>query len=233
MESRHVVNLLADKTPAQAMHWLTALRGLMRWAVAAGVRSTDPTTGVKAPRYSTPGHHSWTEDEIAQFEQKHPPGSLPRLALMLLLYTGQRKSDVVRMGVGMLHGNALCFTQQKTGRYLEVPIHGALAPELLSVAPTFIVNQRGVAYTADTFGKAFRRWCDEAGLPERCTSHGLRKAACRRLAEAGCTAPQIASISGHTTLSEVQRYIAAAKQAKLARSAMERIGNPSGNPEKE
>jgi integrase len=59
----------------------------------------------------------------------------------------------------------------------------------------------------------------------------LRKAACTRLADAGCTAHEIAAISGHKTLSEVQRYTRGADQARLARAAMERIGNRSVKPE--
>lgn len=54
-------------------------------------------------------------------------------------------------------------------------------------------------------------------------SHGLRKAACRRLAEIGCSAPEIAAISGHKSLKEVQRYIEEANQARLAQSAMHRL----------
>jgi integrase len=59
----------------------------------------------------------------------------------------------------------------------------------------------------------------------------LRKAALTRLADAGCSAHEIAAISGHKTLSEVQRYTNATNQAKLARAAMERIGNQSVKPE--
>jgi hypothetical protein len=64
---------------------------------------------------------------------------------------------------------------------------------------------------------------DKAGLPKRCVTHGLRKAAARRLAEAGCTANEIASITGHATLQEVSRYTKAAEQRTLAQSAMRRL----------
>jgi integrase len=73
----------------------------------------------------------------------------------------------------------------------------------------------------------FRSWCDAAGLPQHCVFHGLRKSACTRLADAGCTAHEIAAISGHKTLKEVERYTKGADQARLARAAMERIGNES------
>lgn len=67
---------------------------------------------------------------------------------------------------------------------------------------------------------------DEAGLPKRCVTHGLRKAAARRLAEAGCTANEIAAITGHATLQEVSRYTKAAEQRKLAQAAMRRLSPP-------
>jgi len=66
-----------------------------------------------------------------------------------------------------------------------------------------------------------------AGL-RHCSAHGLRKAAARRLAEAGCTAHEIAAITGHASLNEVQRYTRAADQQKLAASAMEKTRTFSG-----
>jgi hypothetical protein len=51
----------------------------------------------------------------------------------------------------------------------------------------------------------------------------VRKAACRRLAETGCTAHQITAISGHLSLSEVQRYTKSVDQARLAREAMRTV----------
>lgn len=54
-------------------------------------------------------------------------------------------------------------------------------------------------------------------------AHGLRKACARRLADAGATAHEIASITGHKTLAEVQRYTAAANRKTLADSAAEKL----------
>jgi hypothetical protein len=48
----------------------------------------------------------------------------------------------------------------------------------------------------------------------------LRKASCRRLAEARCSANEIASISGHASLREVERYTRAADQERMARNAV-------------
>ena len=62
-----------------------------------------------------------------------------------------------------------------------------------------------------------------AGLPDRCVLHGVRKAAARRLAEAGCSAKQIAAITGHASLDEVERYTKAADQKRLAKDAIDRL----------
>jgi len=71
-------------------------------------------------------------------------------------------------------------------------------------------------------GPYFRDACDKAGLAGL-SAHGLRKAAARRLADAGCSAKQIAAVTGHRTLQEVAHYTADADQEKLARDAMERL----------
>ena len=89
---------------------------------------------------------------------------------------------------------------------------------------TFLVTSQGQPFSAPGFGNWFRKACDEAGLPKGCSAHGLRKAAARRLAEAGCTVHQIASITGHKTLKEVAHYAAAADQVRLA--ATSRLPTP-------
>jgi len=62
----------------------------------------------------------------------------------------------------------------------------------------------------------------EAGLPQRCVPHGLKKAAARRLAEAGCSTSEIMAITGHKTPAEVECYTRAAEQERLARQAIKR-----------
>src|SRR5262249_28072825 len=149
-------------------------------------------------------YHSWTEDEIAQFETQHLVGSRARLALDLLLYTGQRRSDVVRMGRHHVRDGMLQVIQDKGGVELQVPVLPALADTMAATADhlTFLVTEFGRPFTAAGFGNWFRDRCNEAGL-RHCSAHGLRKAAARRLAEAGCTVHQIAAITGHTSLREI------------------------------
>jgi integrase len=115
--------------------------------------------------------------------------------------------------------------QSKTGAVLQIPVHAELRA-VIDATPgehlTFVTTKTGKPYSGNDFSEQFRAWCDAAELPKTCSPHGLRKAACRRLAEAGCSANEIAAISGHATLSEVQRYTKAADQARMARNAMAR-----------
>jgi len=192
----------------------------MQFAVATGQISSDPTAAFEPAKAKAGRIHTWTEAEIEQFEAHHPVGSRARLAMALLLYTGQRRSDVVRMGPQHIRKSVLSVTQQKTGTELAIPVHPRLA-EIIAATEcghlAFLVTAAGAPFS-------------QAGLPQ-CSAHGLRKAACRRLAEIGCSAPEIASISGHKTLKEVQRYIEEADQARLAQAAMRRMTGHSENVE--
>jgi integrase len=229
---QHINALLADRveTPFAANHWLRMIKTLMKFAVAEGWRKDDPTAGIKRIRIRSDGYHTWSEAEIAQFEAHHAVGSMPRLALALLLYTAQRRSDVVKMGPQHIRDGVVSVTQDKTGAHLAIPLHPELA-RIIEATPSghlaLLVTSHGHPFTVKGFGNWFRERCDEAGLSKQCSAHGLRKAACRRLAEAGCSANQIAAISGHKTLNEVARYTRAADQARLARDGMAAIARTS------
>lgn len=233
----HIETMIAKmmNTPAEAGNFLKALRGLMKHAVAVGLRGDDPTEGVTKPVRRSAGIHTWTEEEISQFEEQHPIGSRARLALALLLYTAQRRGDVIRMGRQHIRNGDLHLTQRKTGASLAIPVHSELA-EIIAATPnnhlTFLTTATGAAFSDAGFGNLFRDWCREAGLPEHCSAHGLRKAACRRLAEAGASANVIASISGHRTLRMVEGYTRAADQARMAKKGMDMIakGTKTGKP---
>ncbi len=224
LQRQHITTLLNSKKRFAARHWLMAIRALMKYAVEIGVRGDNPAAGVKLPNMKTDGYHGWTEAEIEQFEKHHGLGTRPRMALALLLYTGQRRGDAIRIGRQHIRDGMIHVRQQKTGIELAIPIHATLAA-IIAEAPadhlTLLTTKTGKPFSAAGFGNWFRDRCNEAGLVH-CSAHGLRKAAARRLAEAGCTMHEIAAITGHASLSEVQRYTKAADQKRLALSAMEK-----------
>ena len=228
LKRKHVMRMLDAKaeTPSSARDFLKCLRLIIRFAISIGIREDDPTSGVRVKVPHSDGHHTWGEEEIAAFQTTYPVGSRPRLALELLLGTALRCVDVVKIGRGHVRNGVIYITAQKTKAALAIPITAALEAAINAAAPSehmvFLINERARPFTADGFSKWFSERCEGAGLPH-CSAHGLRKAACRRLAEAGCTAPEIASISGHASLKEVARYIAKADRAKLARNAVAKI----------
>ena len=228
LQRAHIDRIVAAKaaTPSAARNLLRDLRALMAHCIANHIRNDDPTQGVKHAKIRTAGYATWSEEHIALFEARHPVGSRARLALALLLYTGQRRGDVVRLGRQHVRNGVIAVRQQKTDATLAIPVHSELQAVLDVTANehlTFLTTYNGKPFSPAGFGNLFRDWCNEAGLPRGLSAHGLRKACCRRLAEAGCSEKQIAAISGHKTLSEVARYTRAADQARLARSAMETI----------
>jgi integrase len=211
-------------------NFLNTLRAMFRWALKEGRIPDDPTLGVTRQKVKTAGYKTWSEDHIARFEATHPIGTKARLAFALLLYTGQRRSDVVKLGRQHIHDNLLTIDQGKTDgseeAHLEIPLHPKLR-EIIDATPTvgvktFLVTHLGKPYTAPGFGNWFRELCDQADCGD-VSAHGLRKATARRLAEIGCSANQIAAITGHASLSEVQRYTKAADRKRMAREAMAKL----------
>jgi integrase len=243
LQRAHINRMVAAKnsTPATARNFLSALRVLIAHCIIEGWRTDDPTQGVKRTPVKTGGYRTWDEADIAAFEAAHPVGTRARLALALLLYTAQRRSDIVRLGRQHIHDGVFQIRQKKTGITLTIPVHPELSAVLQATSSndlTFLTTKGGKPLSAAGFANWFREKCKEAGLPVGTSAHGLRKAACRRLAEAGCSANVIAAISGHASLREVQRYTAAADQARMARSGIEtmvaafpKTRTSSGKPE--
>jgi len=219
-----IIAMLNQLKSHAARNWLNAIRHLMQFCIEEKLIRHDPTAGIKR-KVKSKGHHTWTAGEVAQFEAHHPIGSKARLAFALGLFTAQRRGDVIRMGRQHIKDGVLTVRQEKTGAMLAIPLHPELRA-IIDATPTghltLLTTKSGKSYGAGDFSEQFRAWCDVAGLLPRCTFHGLRKAMLTRLADAGCSVHEIAAISGHKTLREIERYTKAADQARLARAAMAR-----------
>jgi len=225
--ARRVIENIGVTRPGMANLTRAVLSKIMAYAVETGVRHDNPFSGLKPYRLGT--YHTWTDAEIAQFERRWPLGTRERLAFALLLYTGQRGGDVVRIVRSDIVTGRIRIAQDKarkgTTNELMIPIHPALA-RALQAGP--VVGMQHVI--TDARGRPLRGLTDliemavkRAGLPPRCVAHGLRKAALRRLAEHGSTTKEIAAVSGHRSLSEIERYTARADQVGLAESAIAKL----------
>jgi integrase len=235
---KFIVLTLSKLGPFAARNWLKAIRHLMQFALSQEMCAEDPTQGIKLPRTKSTGHHSWEETEIATYEAAYPIGTKARLALALLLYSTQRREDVVLMGRQHIRkvlvdgaDQEILFvnpikTRTTTNVALAIPVHPMLRA-IIDATPgdhlTFLTTKTGKPYSPNGFSEQFRAWCDAAKLPRRCVAHGLRKASCTRLADAGCNPFEIAAYSGHASLKELQRYTKAADLARAARSGMVKL----------
>ncbi|WP_046651865.1 type IIL restriction-modification enzyme MmeI [Brevundimonas diminuta] len=182
------------------------------------IRVFDPACG-------SGNFHAWTEHEIEAFELKWPVGTNERLGFDLLLYTAQRSGDVRQMTVHQILDGRVLVRQEKTGQLVDIPQHPNLQASLAARKIehlALLTTRQGKPFTEKGFGNWVSKAAERAGLPH-CSAHGLRKAAARRLAEAGCTAHEIMSITGHQSLKEVERYTREVARRGLADTAMNRI----------
>lgn len=192
----------------------------------SGLRRTrvEDADKIKVPK--TGGFHTWSEDEIAQYQARHPLGTRARLALEIILWTGQRRSDARLFGPDHMKRGKINYRQGKTGKDLWLPA----APQLRQAIDamqrvglkTYLVTEYGKPFGKAGFGNKMREWCDEAGLPH-CSAHGLRKAIARRMAEGGATQQQIKAVGGWSGDAEVAIYTAAADQERMADVSIDRL----------
>lgn len=231
VQARHLLTILdkkGAKTPAAANALRNVLRQILQFAFERGWRNDNPMRDVRRVRYTKTPIRTWSEDDIAQFEARWPSGTRARLALYLMLFTGQRRSDVIRMGPQHVRGNTIMVKQQKTGTLLALPLHHALRAELPQAKHlAFLMTELGAPFASPT---AFYNWfvdcAAKAELPKGLSPHGLRKATVVRLLEAGATPHQVMSITGHKSLAEVERYAAEVNQRRLAAAAVVKLDRP-------
>lgn len=227
LRREHVKAIIGDMAdrPQAANRLLSLLKIMLDHGLDNGWIAANPAQGVKGFSKKTKGFHTWTEAEIAAYEERHPEGTKARLALVLLLYTAQRRSDVVAMGWEKIKGKYIEVKQVKTDAELDLFMLPALTDAILALPrdkPTFLTTEFGKPFTPAGFGNWFRDRCNEAGL-SHCSAHGLRKAAARRMAEGGMSGDVIKAVTGHTDLKQVSVYTAAANQAALAERGLKAI----------
>lgn len=237
MKPAHIETIMASMsaTPAAANDLMKKLRRLMEFAIKREWIVANPTAGIRPFKEGT--HHTWTDEELAQFETCWPLGTKERTAFALHLYTSQRSQDVRQMTWADIRGERIHVVQGKTDAKLWIKLHPDLQVALAAWPKThaiIIPTAFGKPFTEKGYGQWMAKAIARAGLPDRCVAHGLRKATSRLLAEHGATEKEISGVTGHRTLKEVARYTAEANQARLAATAIdrlpERIGTKSGKP---
>lgn len=201
--------------------WFSVMLG---WAIQTSppLVSRNAARDVKVSNNETDGFYTWSEDDITAFETRHPVGSKARLALALLVYTGLRRSDVVRIGKPNIRAGNLELTPVKTKDVSPDLSFKPVLPELAAIIAatptiglhTFLVTEWGKPFTANGFGNWFKDRCMEAGLP-KCSAHGLRKAGACRCAEKGASVPQLMALFDWKSPAVAIRYIKKANKKRM------------------
>jgi integrase len=209
-----------------------ALRQVFKWAVAAKHVRTNPAKEIEYLQADNPdGFYTWTPAEVAAFIERHPLGTKAYLALMLLMYGGGRRSDVVRLGRQMVKDNAFHYVawkgrgKKRTRTERFVPIVPPLQ-EAIDAGPTgdlvYLVTVFNEPFTSNGFGNWFKDRCVEAELPH-CSCHGLRKAAAVAAAEAGCSEHELMALFGWASPKQAGVYTRKVNTNKLAQSGTDKI----------
>lgn len=225
----HIIRGLERRssTPSQARNFLDAMRGLYEWASSSELVRLDPTAGVKAPaRPKTQGFPVWTEEDVTAYELRWPIGTKERVWLDVLLYTGLRRGDAVRIGRQHVRDGVAALRTEKSQEQVTVtiPILPVLAATL-EAGPTgelaFICGENGRPLVKESFGNLFGAAARAAGI--RKSAHGVRKIGATRAAENGATVAELEAIFGWQGGGMAALYTRAADRARLARAAMSKL----------
>jgi integrase len=196
------------------------LRVLFDFAVEHSFMTESPIRMVKAPpRPAIIGHRAWTDEELEQYRAHWSYGTEARLQFELAFGLAARRINIAALGPQHVKNGRMEFTHAKRGDWVSIPI----SPEL-----KFAIGTRpyktGLTFlepvTLQQMTERFKEWVAAAGLPPDCRLHGLRGARCRVIAEANGSARTIMAVSGHKTLSEVQRYTDKVDRRRLADEAV-------------
>jgi integrase len=192
---------------------------LFEHAIDLDWQRDNPAKGI-AKIQTGEGHKPWPASAIALYRE-HADG-LALLIFELALGTGQRASDLTRMEWSHIEDDGIWVTQGKTKARLWIPFTARLAAALAATrrnsARHILASDTGQPLKYDQLQKKVMAVRKSAGLTAY-SLHGLRYSAAGELAEAGCTDQQIAAITGHKSLSMVQKYSKGARQKRLAKEA--------------
>ena len=217
------------ETPFQARHFIDTMRGLFDWAKAAKFVKSNPAAGVRyITQKKSQGFPVWTEEDVAAYEARWSLGTRERVWLAVLLYTGLRRGDAVRLGRQHVRDGVASIKTEKSGFQIEVTI--PLLPPLLDALRAgpigelaFICGSNGKPLIKESFGNTFSDACRAAGI--RKSAHGVRKIGATRAANNGATVAQLEAIFGWTGGKMASLYTQSADRRRLSREAIGKLVN--------
>jgi integrase len=216
-----------SSTPAQARKFLDAMRGLFRWALEADHIKVDPTAGVKNPeKPKNEGFPAWTEDDVEAYQRHWPIGTRQRVWLDVLLYTGLRRGDAVRIGRQHVRNGVATLRTEKGSETITVTLPVlAVMQKTLDAGPigdlAWICGEGGGPLVKESFGNMFAEAARDAGIKK--SAHGVRKIAATTAANNGATVAELEAIFGWQGGRMAALYTRAADRRRLALAAMAKL----------
>lgn len=217
-----------DGRPGKQAAALCAFKALDAWAVVRDLMPRQITYGVKTGR-PLGGHIPWTADQVGAAELNCRT-DIAR-AILLGANTGQRISDLIRMGPGDIETykgrDGINVTQKKTGRQVWIPISTKLAVAIAEwkvESGPFLTNKHGEPWTQIRLRQTwdYEKQTNDELKEHRALGlvlHGLRGHCCVRLSREGLTDHQIGDIVG-MSVPMVSRYTRLSSQRDNALAAL-------------
>ncbi|WP_019218561.1 tyrosine-type recombinase/integrase [Bartonella florencae] len=226
IDKKHIIAGVERRkeTLSAAQNFLKALNGLFYWAIEQDLLENNPTVAVKRPSLKNKeGFPAWTEEDVEKYYHKWHHGTHEHVWIDVLLYTGLRRGDAVRIGWKDVKDNIIHLKTEKSKFQTDVflPILPELA-KTLETGPigdeTFICSKINQKFIKESFGNAFRDACNEAGIKK--SAHGLRKLAATHAAKSGAIVSQLKAIFGWTKDPMASLYTKSADCKRLALEAI-------------
>lgn len=204
---------------------LTVLARILSWSKDRGKTAINPLEKPGRLYKGTRAEIIWTDAEIEALLAVASPAV--RLPFLLALHTGQREGDLLRVTWSAYDGTAIRLRQSKGGRHVRIPVTAELKQVLDAtrrIAVTICATSRKQSWTGDGFRASFTKAKIAAEITNR-TFHDLRGTAVTRLAIAGCTVPEIATITGHDlkTVEEILSKHYLSRDNALGESAIAKL----------
>jgi integrase len=220
---------MAD-TPGRAKHVMSLLRILFDFAIDEGeFDGINPALRMRLKR-NPPRDQVWADDQITAVIEMAAAIGRPSIGLAVALAhnTGQREGDILHMAWSQYDGTVIRLRQRKTGVLLDVPCTAQLIEALAATPRTgtlmVISDETKQVYCQKVFYRWFRIICRKAGIPDDLQFRDLRRTAVVRLAEAGCSVPEISAISGHSINRTAQILeVYCPRNTTMARNAIARL----------
>ena len=200
------------------------LRSFYRHLRREGVRESDPTAALTAPRRGRKLPHVLTRDEVNRLlsqPQGSEPAALRDRALLETMYAcGLRASETIGLELRDIDLEEQVLRARGKGSKERIVPIGRKAVEALRLylergrprlvngrpEPHVFVNFRGGALTRQGLYKIVRRHALRAGLADRMSPHTLRHTFATHLLSGGCDLRSVQEMLGHADVSTTQLY---------------------------